>query len=39
MSSTIVVQESKPGVVSFKQVAGKHKLDDLWFMVGSRCNL
>ncbi|MDA1197001.1 MAG: radical SAM protein [Nanoarchaeota archaeon] len=39
MSSTVVIQESKPGYVSFKQVDGKSKLDDLWFMVGSRCNL
>jgi len=25
--------------VSFQRVAGEYALDDLWFMVGSRCNL
>ena len=35
----VTVQETKPGVVSFKQVDGKAKIDDLWFMTGSKCNL
>ena len=39
MTATVVVQEQSPGSVSFKQVDGKAQLDDLWFMVGSRCNL
>jgi len=29
----------KPGFVEFKILNNKPQLDDLWFMVGSRCNL
>lgn len=32
-------QKQKPGYVEFKILNNKPQLDDLWFMVGSRCNL
>lgn len=36
----LVSQEGKKlGFIDFKTQDGKHKLDDVWFMVGSRCNL
>jgi MoaA/NifB/PqqE/SkfB family radical SAM enzyme len=32
-------EQQKPGFVEFKHIHGKPKIDDLWFMLGSRCNL
>jgi len=31
--------KKKQGFIEFKKQEGKSKIDDLWFMVGSRCNL
>ena len=33
------ITKSDSGFVNFKVLDGKPVLDDLWFMVGSRCNL
>jgi len=37
--ATIVDKKQLPGFVEFQRVSGEARLDDLWFMVGSRCNL
>tara|TARA_Y100000310_G_C20702969_1_gene831810 strand:+ start:11264 stop:12187 length:924 start_codon:yes stop_codon:yes gene_type:complete len=35
----IAIQKQRPGFIGFQEKEGKYQLDDLWFMVGSRCNL
>ncbi len=34
-----LTKEQRPGFVEFQRADGQPRLDDLWFMVGSRCNL
>ena len=35
----VASKKDRPGFVEFQRIDGRPRLDDLWFMVGSRCNL
>lgn len=39
MSAAATVLETPPATVPFQRAGAEPRLDDLWFMLGSRCNL